>query len=173
MVIVVVAVLLVLALAGGLVWLARVLRRELAALRVASTAELTALRSDSAAQLAQRTAEVDRRLAGLSETVDRRLADLDQKVDRRLESATKTTTAIHERLGKVDAAAVQMLDRAKDLARLEQALRPPKARGGFGELRAPVAAKVAEEAREPDERSGETGCEQQDEDDVCHRADER
>ena len=27
-----------------------------------------------------------------------------------------------------------MLDRAKDLARLEQALRPPKARGGFGEL---------------------------------------
>ena len=27
-----------------------------------------------------------------------------------------------------------MLERAKDLARLEQALRPPKARGGFGEL---------------------------------------
>ena len=27
-----------------------------------------------------------------------------------------------------------MLDRANDLARLEQALRPPKARGGFGEL---------------------------------------
>jgi DNA recombination protein RmuC len=27
-----------------------------------------------------------------------------------------------------------MLERAKDLARLEQALRPPKARGGFGEI---------------------------------------
>jgi len=34
----------------------------------------------------------------------------------------------------VDEATTQMLERAKDLARLEQALRPPKARGGFGEL---------------------------------------
>src|SRR3712207_6234083 len=66
--------------------------------------------------------------------MDRRLGELDTKVDRRLESATKTTTQIHERLGKVDEATAQMLERAKDLARLEQALRPPKARGGFGEL---------------------------------------
>jgi DNA recombination protein RmuC len=118
----------------GIGWLARVLRTELTALRTDSTAELTALRADSTAQLAERSADVDRRLAGLAETVDRRLADLDTKVDRRLESASKTTTAIHERLGKVDAAAVQMLERAKDHSRLEQALRPPKARGGFGEL---------------------------------------
>src|SRR5262249_54944831 len=47
---------------------------------------------------------------------------------------TQTTNKIHERLGKVDEATTQMLERAKDLARLEQALRPPKARGGFGEL---------------------------------------
>jgi DNA recombination protein RmuC len=124
MVVIATSILLGLVLAAGLAWLlVRVLR-----------ADLTAFRMDSATQLAERTAEVDRRLAGLSETVDRRLSDLDQKVDRRLESASKTTTAIHERLGKVDAAAVQMLERAKDLARLEQALRPPKARGGFGEL---------------------------------------
>ncbi|MFL5982958.1 MAG: DNA recombination protein RmuC, partial [Gaiellaceae bacterium] len=32
------------------------------------------------------------------------------------------------------AAAAQMIERAADLAKLEQALRPPKARGGFGEL---------------------------------------
>jgi DNA recombination protein RmuC len=123
MVVIATTVVLGLALAAGLAWLARLLR-----------AELGALRADSAAQLSERTADVDRRLAGLSETVDRRLGDLDLKVDRRLESATRTTTAIHERLGKVDAAAAQMLDRAKDLSRLEQALRPPKARGGFGEL---------------------------------------
>ena len=48
--------------------------------------------------------------------------------------ATKTASAIHERLGKVDEATTQMLARAKELGRLEQALRPPKARGGFGEL---------------------------------------
>ncbi len=96
--------------------------------------ELGALRTDSSAQLAERNAEVDLRLQGIVETMDRRLGELDSKVDRRLESASQTTSKIHERLGKVDEATTQMLERAKDLARLEQALRPPKARGGFGEL---------------------------------------
>jgi DNA recombination protein RmuC len=96
--------------------------------------ELTALRADTVAQLAERSGEVDRRLEAMGATMDRRLGALDTKVDRRLESASQTTTKIHERLGKVDEATAQMLERAKDLARLEQALRPPKARGGFGEL---------------------------------------
>jgi DNA recombination protein RmuC len=107
------------ALVGGLVWLARVLRE---------------LRVDWSSQLSERNAEVDRHLLGVTETMDRRLGELDTKVDRRLESASQTTNKIHERLGKVDEATTQMLERAKDLARLEQALRPPKARGGFGEL---------------------------------------
>jgi DNA recombination protein RmuC len=106
-------------LAAALVWLARVLRE---------------LRADWSSQLSDRNAEVDRHLLGVTETMDRRLAELDTKVDRRLETATQTTNKIHERLGKVDEATTQMLERAKDLARLEQALRPPKARGGFGEL---------------------------------------
>jgi DNA recombination protein RmuC len=106
-------------LAGALVWLARALRE---------------LRADWSSQLAERTAEVDRHLLGVTETMDRRLGELDTKVDRRLENASQTTNKIHERLGKVDEATTQMLERAKDLARLEQALRPPKARGGFGEL---------------------------------------
>ena len=106
-------------LAAGLAWLARALRD---------------LRADWNTQLSERNSEVDRRLLGVTETMDRRLAELDTKVDRRLESATQTTNKIHERLGKVDEATTQMLERAKDLARLEQALRPPKARGGFGEL---------------------------------------
>jgi DNA recombination protein RmuC len=97
-------------------------------------AGLGELRDASGSQLAERNAEVDRRLQALGETMDRRLGSLDERVDRRLESATKTTTAIHERLGKVDEATSQMLERAKELGRLEQALRPPKARGGFGEL---------------------------------------
>src|SRR5213596_2777642 len=116
-------VILILLLAAGLfaalVWLARLLRE---------------LRADWSSQLSERNAEVDRHLLGVTETMDRRLAGLDTKVDRRLESASQTTNKIHERLGKVDEATTQMLERAKDLARLEQALRPPKARGGFGEL---------------------------------------
>ena len=85
------------------------------------------------------------RLSGMEDKLDRRLGDLDTRVDRRLEgldgrllttqqSAGQTATQIVERLSKLDGTATQMLDRARDLARLEQALRPPKSRGGFGEL---------------------------------------
>jgi DNA recombination protein RmuC len=95
---------------------------------------LATFQTSSTSQLAERNAEVDRRLRTMIETMDRRLGELDTKVDRRLENASQTTHKIHERLGKVDEATTQMLERAKDLARLEQALRPPKARGGFGEL---------------------------------------
>ncbi len=103
---------LALGLAAAAAWLARMLR-----------AELAALRADTRAELADRNAEVDRRLGALNETLDRRL-----------ESASSTTKEIHERLGKLGQATVQMNERVRDLARLEQALRPPKARGGFGEL---------------------------------------
>jgi DNA recombination protein RmuC len=112
-----------LALGAGLVWIARLVR-----------AELAALRADTAARLAERDGAVDRRLGVMAETVDRRLADLDTKVDRRLASAEQTANQIHDRLGKAGEATAQMLERVKDLSRLEHALRPPKARGGFGEL---------------------------------------
>jgi len=70
-----------------------------------------------------RTAEVDRRLEAMTETMDRRL-----------ETAGKTTSAIHQQLGQLGQANAEILARANDLKKLEQALRPPKARGGFGEL---------------------------------------
>ena len=85
------------------------------------------------------------RLGGVEERLDRRLGELDTRVDRRLEGldakllsseqgAVRQTAQIVERLTSIDGAAAQMLSRANDLARLEQVLRPPKARGGFGEL---------------------------------------
>jgi DNA recombination protein RmuC len=86
-------------------------------------ADLHALRADSAQQLSERNAEVDRRLEAMTSTMDRRL-----------ETATKTTSAIHHQLGQLGQANAEILARANDLKKLEQALRPPKARGGFGEL---------------------------------------
>jgi DNA recombination protein RmuC len=88
---------------------------------------------------------LERGLAGLEQKLDRRLGELDARVDRRFEgldgrllssqqSAGQTASQIVERLGKLDGTAAQMLARANDLVRLEQALRPPKARGGLGEL---------------------------------------
>jgi DNA recombination protein RmuC len=87
----------------------------------------------------------DQRLTGMEDKLDRRLGDLDTRVNGRLEgldgrlltsqqSAGQTATQIAEKLGRMEGATAQMLARANDLAKLEQALRPPKARGGFGEL---------------------------------------
>jgi len=75
-------------------------------------AELAVLRSEAGAQLAERNADFDRRL----------------------ENTSQTAGEIHRRLGELGRANEEILARANDLKRLEQALRPPKARGGFGEL---------------------------------------
>jgi DNA recombination protein RmuC len=88
---------------------------------------------------------VDERLGGIEHKLDRRLGELDERVDRRLEgidgrllstqqSTGETTTKIVERLTKLDGATEQMLQQAGQISRLEHVLRPPKARGGFGEL---------------------------------------
>jgi DNA recombination protein RmuC len=106
-------------------WLPGFLRRELAALRDDTSGHLTAIRAETAAH--------DRQLASITETLDRRLNSIDTKVDRRFEHASETTRQIHEQLGRIGETNAQMLERAKDLSRLQEALRPPKARGGFGE----------------------------------------
>jgi DNA recombination protein RmuC len=88
---------------------------------------------------------LERGLGGMDEKLDRRLGELDAKVDRRLgdldgrllssqQSAGQATTQIVEKLTKLEAPVAQMLELGSEFAKLEQMLRPPKARGGFGEL---------------------------------------
>src|SRR5919204_3575406 len=98
--------------AGLAFWLSRVLERLLAA----------------------RNTEVDGRLQAMTATMDRRLGELDTKVDRRLEVATKQSNALYKQLGAVGQATEQLAEQARGLGELQQILRPPKARGGFGEL---------------------------------------
>jgi DNA recombination protein RmuC len=132
-IVIVILGLLLVALATGGVLLVRLLRTELGHLRAESAAQLTELAEESGSRLTERNADMDRRLAAVVETMDRRLAELDTKVDRRLHAATETSSRIHDRLGRLDETTAQINERAKEFARLEQALRPPKARGGFGE----------------------------------------
>ena len=105
-------VLLLVALALGAIYLPRLLRSELGELQEKTSSELSA-----------RNAEFELRLQGLEHSLNTRLA-----------ATTQTTTQIHDRLGQMTQATAEMIERAKDLGKLEQALRPPKARGGFGEL---------------------------------------
>lgn len=115
------------ALAVGGAWLVRTLRDELGS-------QLGTLREETATQLTARGAETDRRLGELAASVDRRLEGIDGRILATQQSTGQTATQIVEKLGKLDGTAAQMLARANDLAKLEQVLRPPKARGGFGEL---------------------------------------
>jgi len=105
-----------------------------AALAVWLTRALQGFKADSDATLAARNAEVGRQLEGITATMDRRLGELDTKVDRRMEHASKQTNAIHKQLGDVGRATTLLAEHAKELGQLQQVLRPPKARGGFGEL---------------------------------------
>src|SRR5918912_3879110 len=98
------------------------------------TRALQGFRQANDAAIAARNADVERRLQGITETMDRRLGALDTKVDRRLEHASKQTNAIHKQLGDVGRATTTLAEQAKELGQLQQILRPPKARGGFGEL---------------------------------------
>ena len=108
--------LLSLAALGGVVFLALWLVRTL-------RGELSAFKADTASQIAERTADVDRRLEGMTATLDRRL-----------ETASQTATQIHGQLGELRQANVEILASAGELRKIGDVLRPPKARGGFGEL---------------------------------------
>ena len=107
-------------------------------LAVVLAAALLALARGGRGLIERRLSEVElrlgRRVGEMHERVDSRFEGLDGRLLAAQQNAGRTTTQIVDRLGKLDTAAAQMLQRANDLTRLEQALRPPKARGGLGEL---------------------------------------
>jgi DNA anti-recombination protein RmuC len=85
--------------------------------------------------------QLDRRLAGISDSLDRRLVDLDRRLYLVLDGvqhaqarAADTAADVRERVAVVAGVAERVLEQARDLARLEDLLRPPQARGALGEL---------------------------------------
>jgi DNA recombination protein RmuC len=105
-----------------------------AAVTIAGTVIVRRIRELVEARLGSVEERLDRRLSEVHEGFDRRLEGLDGRLLSSQQSAGQTATQIVERLGKLDGTAAQMLQKAADLGRLEQALRPPKARGGVGEM---------------------------------------
>jgi DNA recombination protein RmuC len=86
-------------------------------------------------------AVVDRRLETFSADLDRRLAALDQRLWLGLDSVQHGQTEtqgvaaeVRERVAHVSGLAQQVLEHARELGRLEDLLRPPQARGAFGEV---------------------------------------
>jgi DNA recombination protein RmuC len=84
---------------------------------------------------------LDRRLDGMSKELDRRLVDLDRRLYLGLDTvqhaqvqASDMAADVRERVAVVSGIAQQVLEQARDLAKLEDLLRPPQARGAFGEV---------------------------------------
>lgn len=84
---------------------------------------------------------LDRRLDGMSADLDRRLAALDQRLWHGLDTvqnsqleAVGAAADVRERIAQVGGVAQQVLEHARELSRLEDLLRPPQARGAFGEV---------------------------------------
>jgi DNA recombination protein RmuC len=85
--------------------------------------------------------QLERRLAGISDSLDRRLVDLDRRLYLGLDGvqdaqlrAADSAAEVRERVAVVAGVAEQVLEQARGLARLEDLLRPPQARGALGEL---------------------------------------
>jgi DNA recombination protein RmuC len=84
---------------------------------------------------------LDRRLDGMSKELDRRLVDLDRRLYHSLDTVqltqaqtTDVAADVRERVAVVSGIAQQVLEQARDLGKLEDLLRPPQARGAFGEV---------------------------------------
>jgi DNA recombination protein RmuC len=105
-----------------------------AAVAIAGTVVVRTIRELIENRLGTVEERFDRRLSEVHEGFDRRLEGLDGRLLSSQQTAGQTATQIVDRLSKLDGTAAQMLQKAADLGRLEQALRPPKARGGVGEM---------------------------------------
>jgi DNA recombination protein RmuC len=92
-------------------------------------AQLGQLQSAVAMELQQVTAEVNRRLQdGMA-----LMQDAQKTMGQRLEDASRAVTEVHGQLGALGEATRRMEQVGRDISGLEQILRAPKMRGGFGE----------------------------------------
>jgi DNA recombination protein RmuC len=88
------------------------------------------LQSAVAMELQQVTAEVNRRLQdGMA-----LMQDAQKTMGQRLDEASRAVTEVHGQLGALGEATRRMEQVGRDIAGLEQILRAPKIRGGFGEI---------------------------------------
>lgn len=97
------------------------------ALEKREQAQLTALKEEWSKRLGEEVAK-------LWQQVQAQVQTTDQSVGRRLEEANRTFAQVQEQLGRLTQATEQVEAVGRNVASLQELLRAPKMRGGFGEF---------------------------------------
>jgi DNA recombination protein RmuC len=90
--------------------------------------------ADMAQMLNMTQQSLERRLAELDQRLSQNLNAVQQTVSRSMASTQETIGQVGQQLGRLEASSKQMLEVGQDIGQLQDILRPPKMRGGFGEL---------------------------------------
>jgi DNA recombination protein RmuC len=116
-------------------------RRDQATTRDAVHAEVTRFSGELGARLGQLQSAVAMELQQVTAEVNRRLQDgmalmqdAQKTMGQRLEEASRAVTEVHGQLGALGEATRRMEQVGREISGLEQILRAPKIRGGFGEI---------------------------------------
>jgi DNA recombination protein RmuC len=103
---------------------------EMAKFRGEVTQQVSHLQVEVATALREVTAEVNRQLQGGMTLMQ----EAQRSMGRRLDEATRAVTEVHGQLGALGESTRRMEQLGRDITGLEQILRAPKIRGGFGEM---------------------------------------
>ena len=143
--IIIVLLIALLALAAIAVWLlaqrrqppeaeAQPLEQQLQALKADLTQALGATQQTVLTQVNAVDAKVSQRLDAVQTNVGQRFDAVQSDLGRSLTSQSETIGKIGAQLGELAQSTQQMLDVGKNISSLQDILKPPKVRGGFGEM---------------------------------------
>jgi len=83
--------------------------------------------------LTEQQRAVNEQLRGITDQVNQQLQNSSGQIGQRLDNAAKVIGEVRENIGKLSKASEQIYEVGKNIATLQEILRPPKLRGGLGE----------------------------------------
>ncbi|MBN1671590.1 MAG: DNA recombination protein RmuC [Kiritimatiellae bacterium] len=120
-------------------WIRRVLQQAAGARR--DEQSLSMLQNQINANSQQTAQTLERLQQGMSHTLTQvsgqlaeSLANVNKTVGDRLDNTTKVIGDVRQQLGQLDESSKRLLEVGKDISSLQDILKPPKPRGGMGEL---------------------------------------